>query len=491
LRRRQPDKEPSYIITRDPDEIVYAINGRTGEIGFSGTDAATVIQSALNALTPGRTWKERVLVKGSYIIDNSASPLHIGSNTIFELDGRLIALNSKKTLVYVSGSNIELRGGVYDGNRGAEVTTSDEPVRVIQVENATDAIIEGVKVVNGYSRGIEVDNGYHVTLKDIYAENNWRNIMVWSDSYSTVRNHELRNIHSRYAQGGAGVDLGTVGYVTIDGLYSDEDDPVALAIDSCKSVIARNIISKFRGVALIYAGYNPTEDIVIENAVSAGSGGGALIAEVRYIFNITDMVLRNIKVLSPSDTAIVLRRTAGTGVIDNVRIYDIYTDGIPAGRYSVVADNSVQYLEIVGGRVDGPMSIAAASWRVRNVRGYDTENFKVVGAGVGIGVGGAYGSPLTVTSPGGLITYPRVKITWGGTFGAGETVTVKVEAVYSDGSTAYIEKPATATGSLWLSDDDILALIAQGKDIVKLNIYAKTNLSSTSVTVTVSAYGKA
>jgi len=128
---------------------------------------------------------------------------------------------------------------------------------------------------------------------------------------------------------------------------------------------------------------------------------------------------------------------------------------------------------------------------IRDNFGFDTANFKSTGVSVPVGTGGTYGSARAITTLSGRITYPRVKITWGGTFGSGETVTVKVEAVYTDGSTAYVEKSATATGSLWLTDDDVLALITQGKDIVNLNVYAKTNLSSTTVTVTVDAYGKA
>jgi hypothetical protein len=349
----------------------YYVKDALGSIVFVDTDARRAIQYALDSLTHNRTWKEKVVAIGSFMINNSASPLRIGSYTIFELHGRLVALDKRKTLVYVNGSNTEIRGGIYDGNRGDEVTTSDEPTRVIQVEDSVDVIVENVKVVNGYSRGIEIDNGYHVSLINIYAENSWRNIMVWSTSYMTVRNHELRNIHTKHAQGGAGVDLGTVGYVTIDGLYSEEDNPVALAIDSCKSVHARNIISKFRGVALIHAGYNHTENIVIENAVSAGSGAGALLAEVNSSYNITDLVLKNIKVLSPRDTAIVLRRAGGSGVIDNVRVYDIYTDGIPEDKYSIIADNSVQFLVVIGGRVDRPINVNATLWRVRDVRGYD------------------------------------------------------------------------------------------------------------------------
>lgn len=363
--------QASFIVFAGGEGKHYVKNAITGSIVFVDTDARKAIQYALDSLTPDRTWKEKVVAIGSFMIDNSASPLRIGSHTIFELHGKLTAINKRKTLVYINGTNIELRGGVYDGNRGTEVTTLDEPIRVIQIEDSEDVIVENVKVMNGYSRGIEVDNGYHVSLINIYAVNNWRNIMVWSTSYMTIRNHELRNIHSKHAQGGSGVDLGTVGYVVIDGLYSDEDNPVALAIDSCKCIIARNIISKYRGIALIFASYNHTENIEIDNAVSAGSGGGAILAEINNSFDITDLVLKSIKVLSPRDNAIIFRRSGGAGVIDNVRIYDIYTDGIPSDKYSVVADNSVQFIAIIGGRVDRPVNVDATSWRIRDVRGYE------------------------------------------------------------------------------------------------------------------------
>jgi len=127
---------------------------------------------------------------------------------------------------------------------------------------------------------------------------------------------------------------------------------------------------------------------------------------------------------------------------------------------------------------------------ITGITGYDTSNFKVTGLSVPIGVSGAYGSAVSITSLSGIITYPRVKITWGGTFGTGETVTVQITAVYSDGTTASITKSATAVGSLWLTDDDVFALITQGKDITQLQVSASSNLASTSVTVTVNAYGK-
>jgi len=153
--------------------------------------------------------------------------------------------------------------------------------------------------------------------------------------------------------------------------------------------------------------------------------------------------------------------------------------------WNVITNNRLQIWVTGGVRKVGPNTIA------KNNAGYFTENFKVTGVSVSVGTGGAYGSAVNITSLSGVITYPRVKITWGGTFGSGETVTVQITAVYTDSSTVSITKSATATGSTWLTDDDIEALIAQGKDITRLQVSASSNLSSTSVTVTVDAYGKA
>jgi len=167
--------------------------------------------------------------------------------------------------------------------------------------------------------------------------------------------------------------------------------------------------------------------------------------------------------LRMENTTLLMDGTASTGTVKFI-----------GGNFVNVTTNFVVYPALITG-----------------ITGYDTSNFKVTGLSVPIGVSGAYGSAVKITSLSGVITLPKVKLNVGGTFGTNETVTVKVEAVYRDGSTAYVEKSATATGSLWLTDDDVLVLITQGKNIVKLNVYAKTNLASTSVTVTVDAYGKA
>ena len=48
----------SYVIYKQGD-VIYAKNGETGAVEFSGTDAATIIQNAINAVENGR-----IFVKG-------------------------------------------------------------------------------------------------------------------------------------------------------------------------------------------------------------------------------------------------------------------------------------------------------------------------------------------------------------------------------------------------------------------------------------------
>ena len=64
----QSATEASYIIFPRGKKIC-AKNGSIGRIDFEGEDARAVINNALAALDPARTWKETVVLKGSFEID--------------------------------------------------------------------------------------------------------------------------------------------------------------------------------------------------------------------------------------------------------------------------------------------------------------------------------------------------------------------------------------------------------------------------------------
>jgi len=55
--------ESSFTVFEE-NGVYYALNNFTKEL-ISGTNASTVIQQAINALTPGRTWQETIVLKGN------------------------------------------------------------------------------------------------------------------------------------------------------------------------------------------------------------------------------------------------------------------------------------------------------------------------------------------------------------------------------------------------------------------------------------------
>ena len=107
-----PQQPASYIISTDGTTI-YAKNGTTGAIDYSGTNAATVINAALTNLSPIRTWMESIKIIGEY---TTTASLNIQSNTIVKIDGQ-INQGYNGHLITISGDNITIIGGKLVGNK--------------------------------------------------------------------------------------------------------------------------------------------------------------------------------------------------------------------------------------------------------------------------------------------------------------------------------------------------------------------------------------
>jgi parallel beta-helix repeat protein len=98
----------------------YAKNGNTGAIGSSNSDATTVINYALDNLTPGRSNYETVKLRGDFTI----SKITIPSICVLDLrEARLFQANSTNTVMIENDDTtngnvgIEIIGGLIDGNR--------------------------------------------------------------------------------------------------------------------------------------------------------------------------------------------------------------------------------------------------------------------------------------------------------------------------------------------------------------------------------------
>ena len=144
-------------------------------------------------------------------------------------------------------------------------------------------------------------------------------------------------------------------------------------------------------------------------------------------------------------------------------------------------------IEIIEDTQKGAINIKAGATHLRNLI-YETIKTLNKSVSPTIGVNNAYDVASTISKPDGyssllpliaLITVSGVDTT------NAETITVKIEYVYTDGTSDFEEFSYTAD----VTDDLIHLNYADGKQIDKVNIYAKSSLASTTASVTVKLRG--
>lgn len=109
-----------------------------------------------------------------------------------------------------------------------------------------------------------------------------------------------------------------------------------------------------------------------------------------------------------------------------------------------------------------------------------------------IGLNGKFGAP-TVINPAPLkIASFKPKIEVKGSFSHGETITVRVKLECIDNTySKEIEKTFTSSSTVWLTDDDLLAMYPSQNIVQAIIVEASCSSSNTDATVKVSGYGTA
>jgi len=104
-----------YVILREGGKVV-AYNCETGTRDYVGDDPAYVINNAINSLTAGRTWKEKIVIKGDYVIN---SPVLPKSYTVVEIQGKIkVADSAYITPIFIQNAqHVDIIGGEIDGNK--------------------------------------------------------------------------------------------------------------------------------------------------------------------------------------------------------------------------------------------------------------------------------------------------------------------------------------------------------------------------------------
>lgn len=323
----------SYLIYKS-GSTVKARNGSTGLIDYSGTDAKTVITSALTNLTVGRTWKEKVVVKGNFSIDNSVSALTIPDYTVFELQGKLTATTKTANLVLI-GSNCNVYGGIYDGNRGVASDPGDTGVTVLGADGEVNLFVDNLTVLNGWARGFGLYTCDNINVNNLYVDNCDRNIMVWENvpELGTTRIANFNNIYSSNSVRN-GFDVAING-MQVNNLVMDSC-VYGLVPDSCRNLNINNVTSiNCRGIEIV-AGYADSYNITISNMrVLSNPTSYAIDLRSTGIYNIYNVNFINCHSYGSSDAAIYITKESTGDVydilVDNCKVYDSGGYGIAIG----------------------------------------------------------------------------------------------------------------------------------------------------------------
>jgi len=165
----RPEIPPSYLVFTDPkDGLIKAKNGVTGVIDYSGTDAATVIQSVVNALGEGKIF----IKNGIYVIN---SKITCPSGIFFDSEGAELDLTGLDDVAFEFGdsgaaaSYYEYSGFKNIVFRGNSSNTNSVVALFYRIPHGV--ILSNVKINGGY-RGIILDGEcFDAQLENLFIYN--------------------------------------------------------------------------------------------------------------------------------------------------------------------------------------------------------------------------------------------------------------------------------------------------------------------------------
>ena len=123
------------------DDRLTAVDATVVSDG-SGTDVE--IQSAIDGLTSGRTWKEKVVIKGEFTL---TTPITVPSYTILEIQGSLTGTSSNNPVIdneNATDTDIEIIGGFID----VDNTTTPWNKAGIRMDGVTRLTIRDVHIID-------------------------------------------------------------------------------------------------------------------------------------------------------------------------------------------------------------------------------------------------------------------------------------------------------------------------------------------------------
>lgn len=202
-----------YIVTASAG--TYTAKASDGSILTSGTNAATVIQKALDSLSG--TSQEKVLLKGNFALGEQLEPK---SNTVIGLDGKITTSATSKTgMVYASGKDhITVTGGEWDNNMLHTVYSSSGTAtgEVTNPDgNPNGGVVRGAFIFKSCQ---------NVVLKDLKVHSSpYGNVLMVSCSQCSIKDVESYDTGDMYttidAKRGASMTLSYCSNFVVEDCY--------------------------------------------------------------------------------------------------------------------------------------------------------------------------------------------------------------------------------------------------------------------------------
>jgi hypothetical protein len=156
----------AYIVT-SAGSIYKSTNAVSGQVLTSGSNAATVIQTTLNALTPERVHKEAVLLKGSFVL---SAPVELPSYTVLTLDGKVTVTTYSGPMLYAEDArDFEVVGGEWDRSGGSRTYTDGNSA--LYFEDCRNGLIADLYVHNGPNNNLYVYDCSYMTIRNVESRN--------------------------------------------------------------------------------------------------------------------------------------------------------------------------------------------------------------------------------------------------------------------------------------------------------------------------------
>ena len=169
--QRLPTMADARYVVWTSGSLYQAMNTATGLVESSGGSGTNVVQYTLNNLSSGRTSKEAIRLIGPFTIGKITVPSY---TRIDAKDAKLFLASGTNTHMMsntdVSGGNtdIELDGGIYDGNRPNNAQGTQEANTMIYFKRCRNVLIHDAKFQNGAEGNVMFRDCY----ENIFFTNN-------------------------------------------------------------------------------------------------------------------------------------------------------------------------------------------------------------------------------------------------------------------------------------------------------------------------------